>query len=107
MAVPGDGPFAGKNSSVVDQDVYVGVVGPYLLGQPAHLAERGEVGPVATELVVVRSLADLAHRGLHALLVSSVQQYRGPGSVQVVGDSSSKSVGSASDQDRRFICVCH
>lgn len=33
----------------------MGVVGPYLLGQPAHLAERGEVGPVATELIVVVS----------------------------------------------------
>ena len=42
----------------------MGVVGPYLFGQPAHLVERGEVGPVATELIVVRSLADLAHRGL-------------------------------------------
>jgi len=74
VAVPGDGPFSDKNSSVVDQGVQVGVVGPYLFGQPAHLAERGEVGPVATELIVVRLLADLAHRGLHALLVSSVQQ---------------------------------
>ena len=85
----------------------MGVVGPYLFGQPAHLVERGEVGPVAAGLIVVRSLADLAHRGLHALLVSSVQQYRGPGSGQVVGDSPPKPVGGAGDQDRRFICVCY
>jgi hypothetical protein len=106
VAVPGDGPFSGKNSSVVDQDVQVGVVGPYLFGQPAHLAERGEVGPVATELKVVRLLADLAHRDLHALLVSSVQKYRGPGSGQVAGDSPPEPVGGAGDQDRRFICIC-
>ena len=78
-----------------------------LLGQPARLAERGEVGPVAAELIVVRFLADLAYRGLHALLVSSVKQYRGPGSGQVVGDSPPEPVGGAGDQDRRFICVCH
>jgi hypothetical protein len=70
----------------------VGVVGPYLFGQPAHLAERGEVGLVRTELIVVRFLADLAQRGLHALLVSFVQQHRGPGSDQVVGDSPPKPV---------------
>jgi hypothetical protein len=48
------------------------VVGRYLVGQPVYLFQRGKIGHVVVEPVVVGLFADLAHRGVTALGVAAV-----------------------------------
>lgn len=87
------------DAGVVDQCVQARDLAAGLLGERAHLLERGEVGAQPTQPLVAGRGADLLDRLASALIVAAVEQERRVLLRELSRQRASEPVRGAGDQD--------
>ena len=96
---------AGRTASdagVVDQHVEASLVGPHLVGQTAHLGDRGKVGEIAARRVVAGRLTDLLDRVVDAFRAATVDEDSGAIGGEPGGNAASEPGAGDKDCDRHL-----